>query len=206
MHKVIATMSERFTQLLNDVKQCKLCDEFLPLGANPVLQISPAAKVIIAGQAPGIKVHQSSIPFDDKSGERLRQWLGIDRATFYNDNIFAILPMAFCYPGKGKSGDLPPRVECAEKWRRKLLAQLPHVELIITIGIYAQNWHLPNKKEKTLTETVKNWRFFYNDTMPSVMPIPHPSPRNNIWLKKNAWFEQDVVPQLQAHIQKIIQG
>ena len=197
-------MSEIFVQLLSDIRQCTLCEEYLPLGTNPVLQVSPSARVIIAGQAPGIKVHQSGLPFDDKSGERLRQWLGIDTTTFYNDKIFAILPMAFCYPGKGKSGDLPPRPECANKWREQLLKQLPNVELIITIGIYAQNWHLPDKKEKTLTETVKNWRFFYNETSPAIIPIPHPSPRNNIWLKKNLWFEQGVVPMLQSHVQNIV--
>lgn len=197
-------MSEIFVQLLSDIRQCTLCEEYLPLGTNPVLQVSPSARVIIAGQAPGIKVHQSCLPFDDKSGERLRQWLGIDTTTFYNDEIFAILPMAFCYPGKGKSGDLPPRPECANKWREQLLKQLPNVELIITIGIYAQNWHLPDKKEKTLTETVKNWQSFYNETSPAIIPIPHPSPRNNIWLKKNLWFEQDVVPMLQFHVQNIV--
>lgn len=197
-------MSDIFVQLINDIRQCKLCEKHLALGTNPVLQVSPAAKIIIAGQAPGIKVHQSSIPFDDKSGERLRQWLNIDKSTFYNEEIFAILPMAFCYPGKGKSGDLPPRPECAEKWRNQLLKQLPNIELIITIGIYAQTWHLPEKKENTLTETVKNWLHYYNNTTPAVIPIPHPSPRNNIWLKKNTWFEQDVVPMLQTQIKKII--
>ena len=196
-------MSDIFVQLLHDVHQCTLCQDFLPHGVNPVLQISPSAKVIIAGQAPGLKVHMSGKPFDDRSGERLRAWLGIDAETFYNDKIFAILPMAFCYPGKGKSGDLPPRAECAIKWREKILKQLTQVELIIVIGGYAQQWHMPNTKEKNLTETVKNWQHYYRNTDPAIIPIPHPSPRNNIWLKKNPWFEKDVVPSLQAHIAKI---
>lgn len=196
-------MSEIFTRLINDVRQCTLCQDFLPLGVNPVLQISPSAKIIIAGQAPGLKVHQSGKPFTDKSGERLREWLGIDSATFYDNKIFAILPMAFCYPGKGKSGDLAPRPECALKWRDEILKQLPQVELIIAIGSYAQNWHLPDKKEHTLTETVKNWRTHYQNSSVAIMPIPHPSPRNNIWLKKNPWFESDVVPKLQAHIKEL---
>lgn len=193
-------LSDIFVRLINDVRQCELCSEFLPLGTNPVLQVSPSAKIIIAGQAPGLKVHQSGKPFDDKSGERLREWLGVDAATFYNDEIFAILPMAFCYPGKGKSGDLPPRAVCAEAWREKILQQLPHVELIIAIGRYAQHWHLPNNNEKTLAETVKNWQKYYHGATPAIIPIPHPSPRNNIWLKKNPWFELDVIPQLQTHI------
>lgn len=190
-------------RLINDVRHCTLCQDVLLLGANPVLQISPSAKIIIAGQAPGLKVHQSGIPFDDKSGERLKEWLGIDSATFYDNQMFAILPMAFCYPGKGKSGDLAPRPECAITWRDRILKQLSQVELIIVIGNYAQNWHLPAKKERTLTETVKNWQKYYHNSSPAIMPIPHPSPRNNIWLKKNPWFERDIVPKLQAHIKEL---
>jgi len=197
-------LSEIFVRLINDVYQCTLCQDFLPLGVNPILQLSPSAKIIIAGQAPGLKVHQSGKPFDDKSGERLREWLGVDPATFYDNKIFAILPMAFCYPGKGKSGDLAPRTECAITWRAKILSLLPQVELIIPLGGYAQNWHLPNKKAQTLTETVKNWQKYYHNTSPAVMPIPHPSPRNNIWLKKNPWFEHAVVPELQVQVAKLI--
>jgi len=196
-------LSEIFVRLINDVRHCTLCQDVLLLGANPVLQISPSAKIIIAGQAPGLKVHQSGIPFDDKSGERLKEWLGIDSATFYDNQMFAILPMAFCYPGKGKSGDLAPRPECAITWRDRILKQLSQVELIIVIGNYAQNWHLPAKKERTLTETVKNWQKYYHNSSPAIMPIPHPSPRNNIWLKKNPWFERDIVPKLQAHIKEL---
>lgn len=197
-------MAESLTILVKEIKKCSLCLQHLPHGVNPVLQISSSAKIIIAGQAPGLKVHQSGIPFDDKSGERLRQWLGIDAQTFYDDEQVAILPMAFCYPGKGKTGDLPPRPECAKTWRSKLLQHLPNIQLIITIGSYAQNWHLPEKKEKTLTETVKNWQFYLNNSAPAILPIPHPSPRNNIWLKKNAWFEKEVVPALQDQIENIL--
>lgn len=176
---------------------------FLPLGVNPVLQISPTVKIIIAGQALGLKVHQSGIPFTDKSGERLREWLGIDSATFYDNKILAILPMAFCYPSKGKSGDLAPRPERAIKWRNKILTHLSQVELITAIGSYAQNWHLPDKKERTLTETVKNGQKYSYNSGIAIMLIPHPSPRNNIWLKKKPWFESDVVPKLQAHIKEL---
>ena len=196
-------MSDIFVQLISDVRQCTLCQDSLALGVNPVLQISPSAKVIIAGQAPGLKVHKSGIPFDDKSGERLRTWLGVDTASFYNDEVFAILPMAFCYPGKGKSGDLAPRPECAIKWRKKILEQLSQVELIIAIGGYAQRWHLSDKSGKTLTDTVKHWQKYYVNSIPAVIPIPHPSPRNNIWLKKNPWFEKDVIPSLQSHIKRL---
>tara|TARA_R110000787_G_scaffold65584_9_gene147634 strand:+ start:29456 stop:30073 length:618 start_codon:yes stop_codon:yes gene_type:complete len=196
-------LSDIFIKLLNDVRQCKLCQNDLPLGVNPVLQISPSAKVLIAGQAPGLKVHQSGIPFDDKSGERLRAWLGVNATRFYSNNFFAILPMAFCYPGKGKSGDLAPRPECAGQWREKILQQLSQVELIIAIGAYAQDWHLTENKKNTLTETVKNWQQYYLNYTPAIIPIPHPSPRNNIWLKRNPWFEKDLVPTLQAHIKKL---
>lgn len=197
-------MPETLTQIVKDVKQCTLCYQHLPHGANPVIQVSSTAKILIAGQAPGLKVHQSGIPFDDKSGDRLREWLGVDKSTFYNDKVFAILPMAFCYPGKGKSGDLPPRPECAEKWRNKLLQQLTNIELIVAVGGYAQSWHLATKSQQTLTETVKQWRSYFDTSNPAVMPIPHPSPRNNIWLKKNPWFELEVVHELRQYTRKII--
>lgn len=197
-------VNHTFQRLLTEIRQCKICDSTLPLGANPVVQITPQAKILIAGQAPGIKVHESSIPFNDKSGERLRQWLGIPSDTFYNENKVAILPMAFCYPGKGKSGDLPPRVECANTWRKQVMAQLPNVELIIAIGQYAQKWHLKGNEKKTLTETVQNWKSYQNTFTPPIIPIPHPSPRNNIWLAKNSWFESDVIPYLQNIVEKVI--
>lgn len=187
-----------FIKLVDEVRHCTLCAEHLPHGVRPVLQCHPDAKILIAGQAPGRKVHESGIPFDDASGDRLREWMGIDKTTFYDERQIAILPMGFCYPGTGKSGDLAPRPECAIAWRNKLLQQLPNLELILVIGQYAQTYHLPEKK-KTLTETVQCWQD-YIKANPAILPLPHPSPRNNIWLKKNSWFEQDVLPVLALRI------
>jgi uracil-DNA glycosylase len=165
-----------------------------------VFQLGPAARILIAGQAPGVRVHESGIPFNDPSGDRLRLWLGVSREQFYDPSLFAILPMGFCYPGTGKSGDLPPRPECAVHWRGKLMAQVPKLKLTLAIGQYAINWHLKQAQKPTLAETVQNWRHYW----PAVLPMPHPSPRNNIWLKKNAWFEAEVVPQLQEQVKMIL--
>ena len=189
-----------FIKLIDQVRQCTLCAEHLPHGVRPVVQIHPNAKILIAGQAPGRKVHESGIPFDDASGDRLRDWMGIDKETFYNPEKIAILPMGFCYPGTGKSGDLPPRPECAVAWREKLMQQLPQLELILAIGQYAQAYHLAEKK-KTLTETVLNWQDYLVADGPAILPLPHPSPRNNIWLKRNPWFVTDVLPALKKRIQ-----
>lgn len=185
-----------FNQLLTEVRDCTLCEKDLAHGVRPVLQVSKQAKVLIAGQAPGSKVHATGIPFDDPSGDRLREWMGIDRETFYDPQQIGILPMSFCYPGKGKSGDLPPRPICSETWREKLLATMPEIQLTLVIGQYALAWHL-DKLEKNLTETVRNWEA-YGD---QIIPLPHPSPRNNIWLKKNQWFETEVLPILRTRIQ-----
>ncbi|MBB1294339.1 MAG: uracil-DNA glycosylase [Pseudoalteromonas rhizosphaerae] len=187
--------------LLKQVSQCVICESELALGARPVLQFNPSARILIAGQAPGLKVHQSGIPFDDASGKRLREWLGLKPCDFYDATKVAILPMGFCYPGKGKSGDLAPRKECAPAWRSQLLAALPNIKLTIVLGKYAQAYHLPHTKHLPLTELVKSWREYW----PDVLPLPHPSPRNNIWLTKNPWFERDVVPQLAQTIQAILQ-
>ncbi|WP_338524775.1 uracil-DNA glycosylase family protein [Pseudomonas batumici] len=187
-------------KLLEDVRACEICAEFLPLGPRPVLQMHGSAKILIAGQAPGSKVHKTGIPFDDPSGDRLRDWMGIDRATFYDETRIAILPMGFCYPGKGKSGDLPPRPECAATWRAKLLARMPDIQLTLVIGQYAQNWHLRDSAKASLTETVQAWQEYW----PNVLPLPHPSPRNNIWLKRNAWFETQVLPALRARVERIL--
>jgi uracil-DNA glycosylase len=172
----------------------------LPLGAKPVFQVNPKARILIAGQAPGKKVHETGIPFDDPSGRRLREWMGIDSEQFYNSKKIAILPMGFCYPGTGKSGDLPPQPECAEKWRHLLLLLMKDIQLSLVIGKYAQDWHLGTGKKNNLTETVKAWKEYW----PSILPLPHPSPRNNIWLKKNSWFENEVLPVLQLKIADII--
>lgn len=184
------------SSLLKEIRQCTACEPHLSHGANPVIQAHPNARLLIIGQAPGIKVHESSIPWNDASGERLREWLGIDSDTFYDEQKVAIVPMGFCYPGKGKSGDLPPRKECAELWHKKVLQSLPNVQMTLLIGQYAQNYYLKERATKTLTETVKNWQVW----APEFLPLPHPSPRNNIWLKKNPWFENEVIPYIRKHI------
>jgi uracil-DNA glycosylase len=186
-----------YKTLIEDVRGCTLCAPHLPCGPRPVFQIHPEARILIAGQAPGTRVHATGIPFDDPSGDRLRDWMGIDKATFYDPRRIALLPMGFCYPGRGKSGDLPPRQECADHWRDRMLSCLPNLQLKLVIGQYALAWHLKEQKKRTLTETVKAWKEYW----PEHLPLPHPSPRNNIWLKKNAWFEEDVLPEL-----KIIAG
>ena len=186
--------------ILKQVSACTLCDAYLPLGPRPVVQVHHAARILIAGQAPGSKVHETGVPFNDPSGDRLRAWMDIDKATFYDATRIAILPMGFCYPGTGKSGDLPPRPECAVAWREKLLAQMPGIQLTLVIGQYAQAWHLKGHLKPNLTDTVAAWR----DYWPQVLPLPHPSPRNNIWLKRNAWFEGDVLPSLQKRIKMLL--
>lgn len=182
--------------LLKQVRGCTLCAPHLALGPRPVLQMGSTARILIAAQAPGRKVHESGIPFDDASGERLRQWMGLDASAFYDPSLIAILPMGFCYPGRSASGDLPPRPECAPRWRAELLAALPAIELTLVIGRYAMAWHLGRRAALDVTDSVRHWR----DHWPRTVPMPHPSPRNNPWLKRNPWFEQELVPQLQARV------
>ena len=184
-----------FTSLLAQVRACTLCAGHLPLGPRPVLQLHPSARILIVGQAPGRKVHATGVPFDDASGDRLRAWLGIGREVFYDARQVAILPMGFCYPGTGKSGDLPPRPECAPAWRKSLLALLEQVRLTLLIGQYAQAYHLPESRV-SLTELVMNWQ----GAPPEILPLPHPSPRNNIWIKRNPWFTKDLLPVLHARV------
>ncbi|MGQ7846968.1 uracil-DNA glycosylase family protein [Granulosicoccus sp. 3-233] len=181
--------------LLEKVRNCTICAEHLPLGPRPVVQLGARARILIAGQAPGRKVHESGIPFDDASGDRLRRWMGVSREVFHDADRVSILPMGFCYPGSGKSGDLPPRPECAPQWRARLLSRLDNLQMTLVIGHYAMRYHLPGKSV-SVTEAVRQWR----DSWPGVVPMPHPSPRNNRWLKANPWFEQELVPELQSRI------
>ena len=190
---------QSLTSLLNEVRACTLCAEHLPLGPRPVVQVHPSARILIAGQAPGRKVHETGVPFNDASGDRLRVWLGLSRETFYDAKQVAILPMGFCFPGTGKAGDLPPRPECAPTWRRKLLSRLPKVKLSLIIGRYAQAHHLPGGRA-SLTELVRSWR----DYWPHTVPLPHPSPRNNMWIKRNPWFAEELLPALQARVSVVL--
>jgi uracil-DNA glycosylase len=182
-------------RLLAKIRRCRLCAGTIPEPIRPVLQLHPEARILVAGQAPGKKVQASGIPFDDASGERLRDWMGVTRETFYDPAQIAILPMAFCYPGKGKSGDLPPPPVCAETWRERLLAALPNIRLTLVVGQYAQGWHI-KKHGGSVTETVRGWR----DHGPAVVPLPHPSPRNNIWLSRNPWFGKELQPALRRRV------
>ena len=188
-----------FESLMTEVRACTICASHLPHSPRPVLQLHPDARLLIAGQAPGRKVHESGKPFDDASGERLREWMGVTRDVFYNPQQVAILPMGFCYPGAGKSGDLPPRAECAPAWRKQLLHRLSHLELTLVIGQYAQAYHLDEGKS-SLTEKVRAWRNYW----PSTVPLPHPSPRNNIWLRRNPWFETELLPVLRQRVEAVL--
>ena len=185
--------------LLTEVRACVLCAEQLPLGPRPVVQVHPLARILIAGQAPGRKVHETGMPFNDASGDRLRTWLGMAREVFYDARQVAILPMGFCFPGTGKSGDLPPRPECASAWRAALLSHLKNLKLTLVIGQYAQNYHLPHAAT-SVTETVQAWR----ESWPHTVPLPHPSPRNNLWLKRNPWFEKELIPVLRARVSEVL--
>jgi uracil-DNA glycosylase len=187
-------------ELLAQIRSCTVCKKVLPNKPRPVVQASAHSKIIIIGQAPGQKVQNSGIPWDDASGNELRRWLGVTKEQFYNDKLFALVPMGFCYPGKGTSGDLPPRPECAPLWHAQLLKQMKKVQLIILIGQYAQNYYLVEALKSTLTDTVKNYKVY----LPNYLPLVHPSPRNRIWQKKNEWFEKEVVPELQKIVRKIL--
>lgn len=179
--------------LLKEIRGCSQCE--LPLGPNPVLRADARARILIIGQAPGTKVHASGVPWDDPSGDRLRGWLMMDKSRFYDGSVVAIVPMAFCYPGKGKSGDLPPPPICSQLWHEKLLEQLPNIEITLLVGKYAQDYYL-GKPALSLTDRVRAWR----DVAPVFWPLPHPSPRNQFWLRRNPWFDEEVVPALRVNL------
>ena len=188
-----------FHHLLAEVRACRICAQHLPLGPRPVLQIDPRARILIASQAPGRRVHLSGVPFCDPSGDRLRAWLGVTPAQFYDPTRIAIVPMGLCFPGTGSSGDLPPRPECALHWRARLLAQLSALQLTLVIGRYAMAYHLPGGGA-SVTAAVQAWR----SSWPAVVPLPHPSGRNNVWLVRNPWFEQDLLPALRLQVARLM--
>ena len=187
--------------LLAEIRKCTYCKNHLPLGPKPVVEAHENSRILIIGQAPGTKVHESGIPWNDASGKRLREWMNIELDTFYDPSKIAIIPMGFCYPGRGKSGDLPPRKECAPLWHQKLLDHLLKIELILLIGQFAQKYYLKDKRKKTVTETVKS----FGEYGPKYFPLVHPSPRNQIWMRKNEWFENDVIPVLQQKVKLALQ-
>lgn len=192
--------SPTMEKLLAEIRMCRTCLAQLPHGCRPVMSASQQSRLIIVGQAPGRRVHESGIPWDDASGENLRHWLGIDKTVFYDRRRIALVPMGFCYPGTGKSGDLPPRPECAPLWHGQLMAQMPNVRLTLLIGQYAQQYYLGPAARETLTATVQSFRQY----LPQYFPLPHPSPRNNIWQKKNAWFGEEVLPELRKSVGNLL--
>ncbi len=192
---------EALKALLTDIRACRYCEADLPLGPRPVLSAAYDAKILLVGQAPGTKVHATGIPWNDPSGVRLRAWLDMEPEIFYDKHKIAIVPMGFCYPGKGKRGDLPPRPECTALWQAQLKAQLPSIQVIITIGMYAQKYYLGKKRKKTLTETVKHWREYLTD---GIIPLVHPSPRNMMWQRRNPWFEDELVPAMRLKVWEVL--
>lgn len=213
---VIADMKdeESLEALRLRIAQCRICRDAplkgeadrLPHEPRPVAVISNRARVLIAGQAPGLRVHESGLPFNDASGNRLREWLGVDRDTFYDADRFAIAPMGFCFPGyDAKGSDLPPRHECAPLWREEVMKAMPQIELVLAVGQYAQAWHLGSRRMKTMTETVQNWRsFFHTNQDTPIIPLPHPSWRNTAWLKKNPWFTAELLPVLRQSVERLL--
>lgn len=187
-------------KLLSEIRGCEVCKAHLPLGPRPIVAAHPESKIAIIGQAPGTKVHKTGVPWDDPSGRQLRKWLGVTDGIFYDESKIALVPMGFCYPGKGTSGDLPPRTECAPLWHGPILEKMPNLQMLLLIGSYAQNHYLGKAAKSTLTETVKS----YASYLPKYFPLPHPSPRNRFWLTKNPWFYDGVVPRLQMRVATIL--
>jgi uracil-DNA glycosylase len=195
---VTAGVYPTLEDLLAAVRQCRVCETHLPLGPRPVLSAGATARILVVGQAPGLRVHQTGIPWDDPSGERLRAWMGVDKDVFYDESRIAIIPMGYCYPGRGNGGDKPPRRECATLWLDLLLARLPQIELTLLVGQYAQRHFLGTRRKRSLADTVRGWEAY----APQYLPLPHPSPRNQPWLKRNPWFERRLVPALRARIRE----
>jgi uracil-DNA glycosylase len=195
------TRLSRLDALLGEVRACTLCAESLPLGPRPTVRAKRSARLLIVGQAPGPKVHETGIPWNDPSGNRLREWLSIGRDDFYDEAKVAIIPMGFCYPGRlPNGGDAPPRPECAPRWHARLRALLPNIELTLLVGSYAQAYYLKDRRARTMTETVANWRTF----LPDVLPTPHPSWRTTAWQKKNPWFEEELLPALRERVRRLL--
>jgi uracil-DNA glycosylase len=191
-----------FERILTEVRACTICKAHLPHPPKPVLRASPTASILIVGQAPGRRVHESGIPWNDPSGDLLRAWLRLERDAFYDEHRIAIIPAGLCYPGTGQSGDLPPRPECAPHWHPRLRALLPAVRLTLLVGSYAQAYYLGARRKKTLAETVRA----RDEYLPEFFPLPHPSPRNRLWLRRNAWFEREVLPQLERRVTACLRG
>lgn len=193
-------MAKVLEDLTREIRRCEVCRGSLPLDPRPIVSIGAKSKILIIGQAPGLAAHQTSTPWNDKSGDNLRRWMDIDKSIFYDTGKISIMPMGFCYPGKGRSGDLPPRHECAPLWHSQVMKNLPDIQLTLLIGKYAQNGYLNHYKNARLTEIVKNARHF----LPRFFPLPHPSPRNNIWMMKNGWFEKDILPLLKSQVRDLL--
>ena len=195
--------NNKLEALLRDIRACRICEAQLPLGPRPVVRARATARILIVGQAPGTRVHETGIPWNDLSGDRLRAWMDIDRDTFYDESRIAIIPIGYCYPGRNpKGGDLPPRPECAEHWLTRLLDHLPEIELTILAGQYAQKHYLGKRRKRTLTETVEAWRSY----LPEYIPTPHPSPRNTYWLQQHPWFQSELIPELQKRVRRILKA
>ena len=196
-----AASDDDFTRLLAEIRGCNQCAAHLPLGPRPIVRGSRSARLLIISQAPGARVHQTSLSFDDRSGDRLRCWLGLDRGSFYDESRVAIMPIGFCYPGRdGKSGDLPPRPECAPLWHARIGAVMPEIELTLLVGRYAIGHYLPARRSLPISRTIENWR----DFLPRFFVLPHPSWHVTRWLRDNAWFESDVLPELRARVAAVL--
>ena len=209
--KRINTGESELDRLRRDITACRLCVEHplrkrLPHEPRPVAILSATARIVVCGQAPGTRVHASGVPFTDPSGDRLRDWMGVSEEEFYDASRLAIVPMGFCFPGlDANGGDLPPRRECAPQWRERIFAAMPQIELLLAVGQYAQKWHLGDRSGPSLTETVANWRdILHSGDQPAKLPLPHPSWRNNAWVKKNPWFASELLPELKKRVRELL--